>query len=1784
MSRRTEAANELSDNRNGLRMNLFRARKRGGSEHASRPRLSRAHQRVLALMLSCVASIMLLWGSTGVAQAQTPSSTDYSLYKMSSSVATVFGNSISPDSTKVLDKQWIAGLYDRSSGGNFLGYPDKIKNQNLTNWFTSQVSASSTSYGYSALNARNMDSLNKAYGDVNAMLDYAHYGALLRQMGFDSTGSKMDGFEGIARQAMGMTIKVLYMAAGTVPLVFGAFFNFLKSINPFSWFYDGILQGSKLPTGDGNSGSSIFASGVGPTSNPALAGVATVVSDLYRNVQALGWVLVPIFFGTLIFSLIALNRANRTTRIKAFVVRLLFIGLGIPLLGSFYTGTLNWVSEGVSGGNVSANKAVLSNYVDTENWVRATRLAIPSGVTLVWDNAQKGPDVKTQASLRTSAMKVNESTGLYGHVVTDFGSDGNDVANWNKTITDSGSATTAESTEVTQNVNSLLDRYINGAQFTSSAYENSIKSNLSALGKNDEVKKWFDGFTSDDASTATGAETNPLLLTAPKTGLTVSTKVTESPDIYYSTFTTQGVEGVKGMGKLSEACGLRVVTSDMKPIACGMSPLSMFNYLNSSFGTDSMTVYSSSTAPSEFTRQVHQSVSSVGTGVMGTLYWLNTAVLLLAFAVIGWAYAVSMVISNLKRGLNVVLATPMAMIGVIPMIGRIVVQTVALVTELIGTAVMYLVVTELLMGFTSALQAPMALVFGGSGSTQNVVAQTIVSSGLGSMVLIAISIASIAAFTVMALRFRKQFLGAVDEITTKFISQFLGVGLAPAGLGQGSGLGQVMGRGAGEALGLLGASKLGDSFNNLTQHAPTDLALSTDNDNKSENREGDENSTDEEHRSIGGGLFSEGDHEEDVFDESQLDQDGNIISSQANLSDRQMADMVREGGLLTAAGATGAGMSTLAQSGDTVLDSSSHVDDRDVEVDENGQPIINEEPKNPSGIVIDPRTGGYTMNGMRYDAQGREIGPVENAKLVSLPRDIAGYDEQGNIVRSLATGIDDQGRIVHGSLTPVTDGEIVGHTQDGQPIYRQRVDSVMPMTADRELVAGHDGHGLPVVADAVGLDRDGSVVMGSTQPLADGQLVGHTADGRAIYASQQFIDADGEPQNAVRSTQRELGLAQAPLSVPVGHDDAQVAVVGSHQGVDESGRAVVGSIQELADGIRVGETAEGQALYASSKELALGLAAAQQVATRGATLPQQLQAAEAVGGVAAATALGATVAQKLDQAVTPEHQLSAAPFVQMGRDTVGRSLTANAEGIDQQGNRVLGSLTKGHDMEVVGTTADKMPVYAPSAAVAQGLAAAHEAAQKGASLPQQIQAAQKVGGETAASLMTHAVASAGEVMAHNTVAQAIGETAKEATVGGLAGQAMASARGIGSAVNLAASTPVGFTREGSAVFADTLGTNTKTGKAVLGSLTPMAQAVQVGVTGAGQAIYASSPALAQGLAAASTAVAQGAALPAQMQAAQAAGGVLAAGALASTASKVATGVIKAAPVSVPAHSAAVPMVVGSVGSTPVVASVVGTTRSGAEIMGSTTPVANGVRVGTSATGQPLYAASMEVAKGAVVAHQLQSQGATPQAVAQGVFKAGGTEAVMALAMGAQAAQQVAVKEMAQTDPQKVTQLNRVVTGVNDQQKTVRGRLVPMPGSVLVGRTEKGEPLYSLGFAEKLTQTTSKIDEVKQVMDEAREQAERPSTEAQALSARSKRQLAGARGQVAGLSTKELFARSAMLTTAAMLREKYSYGEADRAGQRRDLRRRQVNALKQSGRFNETSDQVSADQGMEDTRS
>ena len=498
-------------------------------------------------------------------------------------------------------------------------------------------------------------------------------------------------------------------------------------------------------------------------------------------------IIIPMMLTLLIAAILLTARAghanNNWGRIKVFLIRLVFICIGIPMLGVLYTATLDEVQSIVLT-QAPSSRIIAASFVDFENWVKTSRLDPPGqpvdesggGSTgsssfelksegISESESQGRASADSWRTVRETIYQINHATGLYA-LDGDSGlgiSVGGDDIDTNAGMWDTDGKFTQFGSDsenrkvIFTRLNSLLDMYSSGAFYTASAWESNINSSLTAnfqddLGSTQSTdpassnkktiyQMYFDTDEVDDWMNRS-VENNGEIFDDKRDG-TDGPEEAKWANMEWNIFSNGTDIGVTSLPTDAEAditykSSIGAWGDAINPAGEGaLSTVSMYNYLASAFNESNISVYSAANTTSEYTRVQHYSANLAGSGFMGTLFLVNCIVCLGVFVIIGLFYCLGMLLHNLKTGLALIMSIPGAMLGVLKSIIQVVVYVIKMIIELFGTIFLYQFVGDLVIIFASAVEAP--VVENAANIEAAAVAGGVLASGSGSSLLLALA-------------------------------------------------------------------------------------------------------------------------------------------------------------------------------------------------------------------------------------------------------------------------------------------------------------------------------------------------------------------------------------------------------------------------------------------------------------------------------------------------------------------------------------------------------------------------------------------------------------------------------------------------------------------------------------------------------------------------------------------------------------------------------------------------------------------------------------------------------------------------------------------------------------------------------------------------------------------------------------------------------------------------------------------------------------------------------------
>lgn len=658
----------------------------------------------------------------------------------------------------ITDGKSYADKINISNVAPFYGYSiGEIENDQLSSPEKTRTSNSDSSsmvtYSKSLLQSYRWDSdkTSPTYG-------YYSYGLLLSMMGFDSVGTDASD---VTRTAYGSIAQLAYYAASSVNMIFETCFDFLWATNPFLFFRDI----STTPSG------SAVLQGINNEATSAMGGDTTAVNELtkyfgniFNTFTSFAWTIsIPL---SLLFIIVSffLSRRGRYmigSNIKKFLIRVVFVAIGIPILGSAYTQVLDGLRHTQSTSDEFLSQAVSKTFVDFRRWVETSRLAPPSTLGVVVSDRNNSDNILVKGNviinLRKLCSDVNLQSGLFnfsgsggmttsvktGVLLKDYIYDTSGATlsiNSGKT-----GGTTTYDYDNRQAVNDILKDYKDGIKYTATMFENGAIAWMQQRGNGSSGTSYGDmlalscdkySFSQRATRKINGLQGN---IDAGAIQYDVSDKSKRSTygDVALSRFNsnsfanigyniwnngglimteklTSGVNvdsvadeagsqsGQNIFGGLSFAssgeAGKGIGYNCSQPI--GLSTMSMYTYLTSEFTQAGILVYGNSASP--YTHNYHYAVNLIGcNSIMQFAFLANTISILLGYFFLAVAYVFRTIFDILFKGFQIMGHALLAATGFYKSIGTCICMVINMIAQVFITVVFFSFMVDFMFMLTS---------------------------------------------------------------------------------------------------------------------------------------------------------------------------------------------------------------------------------------------------------------------------------------------------------------------------------------------------------------------------------------------------------------------------------------------------------------------------------------------------------------------------------------------------------------------------------------------------------------------------------------------------------------------------------------------------------------------------------------------------------------------------------------------------------------------------------------------------------------------------------------------------------------------------------------------------------------------------------------------------------------------------------------------------------------------------------------------------------------------------
>lgn len=786
----------------------------------------------IVICLSCAYGLTVKLDPTvnAAATAKT-SANDYSWATMSEAAAQYLGQTSAPAGYHGAN----VSTPDASTAfaGNFLGY--LTPNSESVYSVASLESANTVNYSYAALDKLNVSLYGS--GGSSAWRDsakiYAGFGYALTESGIDEPviiGQTADD----KRNIIGPAVLIIFLLCMALPKFFEMVLTFLSVANPFKLFIgSGSVLRSIVPTIDAGPGFNNQNTAVQTAMSNALTTLADTVTGLYNALYSLSFfAVVPILIALALFSWLVLRKSAGSV-FKNLAIKVVFIGLGVPLMLACYTAAIDSVKDFMintaTGTPITVITSTFCNYGD---WVLGDNpndatcfMRLPSGIDFKVDQNQEAYKyLETSTSDRRVVQLINACTdvNLYASTALSRNTDANSIARDDANLVKSVRGT-ASSDRTTAVIN-LLQRYTKGEYITagnlatklnqkmfagSASRESYIKLfNLSNSWKCFEPeqvvaykyeKEDSDAFSVDVSdSDAKGFAENRLT----SSGAGIYTFKNPFYSDFHSNFSVGSYSGTAGPA--TEDPGGRNYGNR------SLSQMAAYNMLSSTFSDTAITVYSTTATSTNQVQLAHYVVSLAGQGYMELAYVFDACAIMCCLMVLGYGYGFALLFACFKGLIQIFPKVLTGMIGSMRGIAGSVALVAALIIEIIGTCIMYSLGTMFIGGIYELIEVPLATILTSVAGLPNQAA---------ALVTVVASAIIIIKITGLLLKYRTAVVKSVSETATGFINKFMETNVVAPNLESNMSAGGLASIGLGMAM--VGAStpvgsKLADRASDLT--------------------------------------------------------------------------------------------------------------------------------------------------------------------------------------------------------------------------------------------------------------------------------------------------------------------------------------------------------------------------------------------------------------------------------------------------------------------------------------------------------------------------------------------------------------------------------------------------------------------------------------------------------------------------------------------------------------------------------------------------------------------------------------------------------------------------------------------------------------------------------------------------------------------------------------------------------------------------------------------------------
>ena len=737
----------------------------------------------LVICLSTAYGLTVKLDPTVNAATQDTSASDYSWATMSQAAAQYLGQTLSPDGNHGKD----VNTPDPHTGfaGAFLGY---MTPNSTDSRFTvgSLESANTVKYSYDTLDKLSDSFVSGGTDWSNSALVYAGYGYALTESGIDEPVI-IGQTNGDKRNIIGPIVLIIFLLCMALPQFFELVLTFLSVANPFKLFLgqDSVLL-SITPGIAPGEGFNNQNGTIAPIMGKALETLSNTVTGLYNTLYNLSFLtVIPIMIAIALFSWLVLRQSTGSV-FKKLIIRVVFVGLGVPLMLACYTAAIDSVKDFTINTSTGTPITVIaSTFCDYGSWIlghddsSVVGMALPSGVDLNVDmtNVQKwNYNNKTSTNDRKLVSIINSAATeglLSDHDVLSSTMSADDIASDSKNLVHSvkGNA----SPEKVSAVITLLQRYTKGEYITAGNYATKINNKLNQQG-NMFRQRYMVGFNlsnnwkdfDPDKAVAFKYEANDgtaftVDISEENAKSFAESRLLQNSNVISGVFNLFHQVIPDGSFKPGSYTGYASKNS-LKAAFPPFSSMAIYNLLSSTFSDSAITVYSTTATTTNQVQLAHYAVSIAGKGYLEYAYVVDACAIMACLMVLGYFYGFAMLFGCFRGLIQMFPKVLTGMIGSLRGIAGAVALTAALIVEIIGTCIMYALGSLVVGSIYDLIEIPIAKLL---ISFVNLPAEA------AALITVVSSCIVILKLTQLLVHYRTAVVKATTESATSFINSFM---------------------------------------------------------------------------------------------------------------------------------------------------------------------------------------------------------------------------------------------------------------------------------------------------------------------------------------------------------------------------------------------------------------------------------------------------------------------------------------------------------------------------------------------------------------------------------------------------------------------------------------------------------------------------------------------------------------------------------------------------------------------------------------------------------------------------------------------------------------------------------------------------------------------------------------------------------------------------------------------------------------------------------------------------